>query len=119
MSNGIATRVSAARVLDTALRQRARFDAALEAWLAKPLGARDHELRALLHAGFAQLSLGMPDHAVVAATVDAARALGRPHQAGLVNAVLRRAQREGLPAAGDEAAWPRWLAQSAGSPNGW
>ena len=145
MSNGIATRVSAARVLDvvlhrgrslkatlaaalpaladprdralveaivfTALRQRARFDAALEAWLAKPLGARDHELRAQLHAGFAQLSLGMPDHAVVAATVDAARALGRPHQAGLVNAVLRRAQREGLPAAGDEAAWPRWLAQ--------
>ena len=145
MSNGIATRVSAARVIDvvlhrgrslkatlaaalpaladprdralveaivfTALRQRARFDAALEAWLAKPLGARDHELRALLHAGFAQLSLGMPDHAVVAATVDAARALGRPHQAGLVNAVLRRAQREGLPAAGDEAAWPRWLAQ--------
>ena len=145
MSNGTATRVSAARVLDvvlhrgrslkatlaaalpaladprdralveaivfTALRQRARFDAALEAWLAKPLGARDHELRALLHAGFAQLSLGMPDHAVVAATVDAARALGRPHQAGLVNAVLRRAQREGLPAAGDEAAWPRWLAQ--------
>ena len=145
MSNGIATRVSAARVLDvvlhrgrslkatlaaalpaladprdralveaivfTALRQRARFDAALEAWLAKPLGARDHELRALLHAGFAQLSLGMPDHAVVAATVDATRALGRPHQAGLVNAVLRRAQREGLPAAGDEAAWPRWLAQ--------
>ena len=145
MSNGIATRVSAARVIDvvlhrgrslkatlaaalpaladprdralveaivfTALRQRARFDAALEAWLAKPLGARDHELRALLHAGFAQLSLGMPDHAVVAATVDATRALGRPHQAGLVNAVLRRAQREGLPAAGDEAAWPRWLAQ--------
>ena len=145
MSNGIAPRVSAARVIDvvlhrgrslkatlaaalpaladprdralveaivfTALRQRARFDAALEAWLAKPLGARDHELRALLHAGFAQLSLGMPDHAVVAATVDAARALGRPHQAGLVNAVLRRAQREGLPAAGDEAAWPRWLAQ--------
>ena len=145
MSNGIATCVSAARVIDvvlhrgrslkatlaaalpaladprdralveaivfTALRQRARFDAALEAWLAKPLGARDHELRALLHAGFAQLSLGMPDHAVVAATVDAARALGRPHQAGLVNAVLRRAQREGLPAAGDEAAWPRWLAQ--------
>ena len=145
MSNGIATRVSAARVIDvvlhrgrslkatlaaalpaladprdralveaivfTALRQRARFDAALEAWLATPRGARDHELRALLHAGFAQLSLGMPDHAVVAATVDAARALGRPHQAGLVNAVLRRAQREGLPAAGDEAAWPRWLAQ--------
>ena len=145
MNSGIATRVSAARVLDvvlhrgrslkatlaaalpaladprdralveaivfTALRQRARFDTALSKWLAKPLGQRDHELRALLHAGFAQQSLGMPDHAVVAATVDAARALGRPHQAGLVNAVLRRAQREGLPTADAEAAWPGWLAQ--------
>ena len=145
MNSGIATRVSAARVLDVvlhrgrslkatlaaalpalgdprdralveaivfaALRQRARFDAALSQWLAKPLGQRDHELRALLFAGFAQQSLGMPDHAVVAATVDAARALGRPHQAGLVNAVLRRAQREGLPPADADAAWPQWLAQ--------
>ena len=94
-----------------ALRQRARFDAALAQWVAKPLEARDHELRALLHAGFAQLEMGLPAHAAVAASVDAARALGRPHQAGLVNAVLRRAQREGLPQAGNEAAWPAWLAQ--------
>lgn len=94
-----------------ALRQRARFDAALAQWVAKPLEARDHELRALLHAGFAQLEMGLPAHAAVAASVDAARALGRPHQAGLVNAVLRRAQREGLPQAGNEAAWPTWLAQ--------
>ena len=94
-----------------ALRQRARFDAALAQWMAKPLEARDHELRALLHAGFAQLEMGLPAHAAVAASVDAARALGRPHQAGLVNAVLRRAQREGLPQAGNEAAWPAWLAQ--------
>ena len=145
MNGGVATRVSAARVLDVvlhrgrslkatlaaalpaladprdralveaivfaALRQRARFDAALGQWLSKPLGQRDHELRALLHAGFAQQSLDMPAHAVVAATVDAARALGRPHQAGLVNAVLRRAQREGLPAADAAAAWPEWLAR--------
>lgn len=94
-----------------ALRQRARFDAALAQWMAKPLEARDHELRALLLAGFAQLEIGLPAHAAVAASVDAARALGRPHQAGLVNAVLRRAQREGLPQAGNEAAWPAWLAQ--------
>ena len=53
----------------------------------------------------------MPAHALVAATVDAARALGRPHQAGLVNAILRRAQREGLPLVDDDAIWPRWLAQ--------
>lgn len=94
-----------------ALRQRARFDAALAQWVAKPLEARDHELRALLLAGFAQLDIGLPAHAAVAASVDAARALGRPHQAGLVNAVLRRAQREGLPQAGSETAWPAWLAQ--------
>ena len=89
-----------------ALRQRARFDAAIAGWVTKPLEARDHELRALLLAGFAQLEMGLPAHAAVAASVDAARALGRPHQAGLVNAVLRRAQREGLPQAGNEAAWP-------------
>ena len=59
-----------------ALRQRARFDAALAQWMAKPLEARDHELRALLHAGFAQLEMGLPAHAAVAASVDAARALG-------------------------------------------
>lgn len=94
-----------------ALRQRARFDAAIAAWVAKPLEARDHELRALLYAGFAQLEMGLPAHAAVAASVDAARALGRPHQAGMVNAVLRRAQREGLPDAGNDAAWPAWLAQ--------
>ncbi|MEZ0472407.1 16S rRNA (cytosine(967)-C(5))-methyltransferase RsmB [Luteimonas salinilitoris] len=93
-----------------ALRHRARYDVALAAWLAKPLAARDRPLRALLHAGFAQLDpLALPAHAAVAATVEAARALGRTHQAGLVNALLRRAQREGLPPADPAAAWPDWL----------
>lgn len=92
------------------LRQPARYDAALAAWLPRPLGRRDRELRALLFAGFAQLDpLGLPAHAAVAATVEAARAIGRAHQAGLVNAVLRRAQREGLPAAPAHAHWPSWL----------
>ena len=97
-------------IVFAALRQRARFDAALARWLAKPLGQRDHEMRALLHAGFAQLTLGMPGHAVLDATVEAVRALRRPHQAGMVNAVLRRAQREGLPPAAHGDAWPDWLA---------
>jgi len=97
-------------IVFAALRQHARFDAALGAWLAKPLGARDQPLRALLHAGFAQLELGLPTHAALASTVEAARRMGRPHQAGLVNAVLRRAQREGLPEAPADAGWPRWLA---------
>ncbi|HVI25296.1 MAG TPA: 16S rRNA (cytosine(967)-C(5))-methyltransferase RsmB [Xanthomonadaceae bacterium] len=96
-------------IVFAALRERARFDAALAAWMDKPLGRRDAPLRALLHAGFAQLVLELPAHAALAATVEAARALGRTHQAGLVNALLRRAQREGLPAAEPGADWPQWL----------
>ncbi|KAF1720133.1 16S rRNA (cytosine(967)-C(5))-methyltransferase RsmB [Pseudoxanthomonas wuyuanensis] len=96
----------------SALRQRTAYDAALKAWLQKPLGPRDGELRALLMAGFAQLgALGLPAHAALSATVEATRALGRPHQAGMVNAVLRRAQREGIPAVAAADAWPQWLRQ--------
>ncbi|MGH8030777.1 MAG: 16S rRNA (cytosine(967)-C(5))-methyltransferase RsmB [Luteimonas sp.] len=93
-----------------ALRQHARAAAAIGAWIAKPLPKRDQELAALLQVGFAQLDpLGLPAHAAVDATVEAARALGRAHQAGLVNALLRRAQREGLPTVAADAAWPPWL----------
>lgn len=92
------------------LRQPARYQAALEAWIPKPLPRRDGELKALLFAGFAQLdALQLPPHAAVAATVEAARTLGRKHQAGFVNALLRRAQREGLPAGDANAHWPQWL----------
>ncbi len=93
-----------------ALRERARYAAALDAWVAKPLARRDDPLKALLYAGFAQLdALQLPAHAALDATVEAARALGRTHQAGMVNALLRRAQREGLPAADPAQAWPAWL----------
>jgi 16S rRNA (cytosine967-C5)-methyltransferase len=99
-------------IVFTALRQRARYDAALAAWMPKPLGKRDAPLRALLHAGFAQLdALGLPAHAAVGETVEATRALGRTHQAGLVNALLRRASRDGLPAGDAAADWPPWLLQ--------
>ncbi len=93
-----------------ALRQRTRYEAALRAWMPKPLGRRDEALRALLYAGLAQLdALGLPPHAAVAETVEAARALKRTHQAGLVNALLRRGVREGLPPGEPAAAWPAWL----------
>jgi 16S rRNA (cytosine967-C5)-methyltransferase len=143
-SNGTASRVIAARVLDAvlhhgrslkgefanalptlddprdralveaicfaALRERTRYAAALDAWLAKPLGARDNPVRALLYVGFAQVdAMGLPAHAAVDATVEAARALGRLHQAGMVNALLRRALREGLPKADPSRNWPDWL----------
>lgn len=143
-SNGTASRLAAARVLDAvlhhgrslkgefakalptledtrdralveaicfaALRERTRYAAALDAWLAKPLGARDNPVRALLYVGFAQIdAMGLPAHAAVDATVETARALGRLHQAGMVNALLRRALREGLPKADPSSNWPDWL----------
>jgi len=93
-----------------ALRNRPRYEAALAAWMPRPLSRRDAPLRALLYVGFAQLDpLQLPAHAALAATVDAARAMGRSHQAALANALLRRAQREGLPAGRMEDAWPAWL----------
>ncbi len=95
-------------IVMTALRQRARMDAALAQWLQKPFGVRDHDLHALLLTGFAQLELGLPAHAAVDATVEAARAMKRVHQAGMVNALLRRAQREAIFAASAQEA-PLWL----------
>ena len=97
-------------IVFAALRMHARYAAALAQWMPKPPGRRDGALRALLYVGFAQLdALQLPAHAALASTVDAARVIGRAHQAGLVNALLRRAQRDGLPEADASAAWPRWL----------
>lgn len=94
-----------------ALRQRGRYRRALATWMPRPLGARDADLEALLMAGFAQLdALGLPDHAAVSATVQAAHQMGRSHQAGMVNALLRRVQREGIAPASPINAFPLWLA---------
>ncbi|WP_045737426.1 16S rRNA (cytosine(967)-C(5))-methyltransferase RsmB [Xanthomonas sp. MUS 060] len=92
------------------LRRRPAYEAALRLWLQKQLPQRDAELRALLLAGFAQLDvLGLAPHAALSATVEATRALERPRQAGLVNALLRRALRDGLPVVAADAGWPLWL----------
>jgi 16S rRNA (cytosine967-C5)-methyltransferase len=100
-------------IVFAALRARGRYATALAQWMPQPPGRRDGALRALLYAGFAQVeALRLPPHAAVAATVDAARAIGRAHQAGLVNALLRRALREGLPAGDADALWPAWLLQA-------
>ncbi|MFT4198699.1 MAG: 16S rRNA (cytosine(967)-C(5))-methyltransferase RsmB, partial [Pseudoxanthomonas sp.] len=89
------------------------YQAALAGWLARPLPEREGAVQALLLAGLAQLdALGLPPHAALSATVEAARVLGKPALAGLVNAVLRRAQREGVPAGDPADAWPAWLRQA-------
>lgn len=94
------------------LRRRTAYDAALAKWMQRPLNVREDELRALLLVGFAQLdALDLPAHAALSATVDAARALGKERQAGMVNALLRRAQRDGIPALPAREAFPQWMAE--------
>ncbi len=96
--------------------------------LQKPL--RDEpEVQALLACGLYQLrSMRVPPHAAVGETVDAAAAMDKPWAKGLVNAVLRRYQREraaidgALPVnAGIRQSYPDWLvaAVKADWPDSW
>jgi 16S rRNA (cytosine967-C5)-methyltransferase len=63
--------------------------------LERPLKPRDSDLQALILIGLYQLGfMKTPSHAAVSATVEATRLLGKPRMAGLVNALLRRFQRE-------------------------
>jgi 16S rRNA (cytosine967-C5)-methyltransferase len=76
-----------------------RWQPRLEAWLAKlmdrPLKPADQDVKFLLLLGLYQLGyLRVPDHAAVQQTVEACRQLDKSWAAGLVNAVLRRFQRE-------------------------
>jgi len=81
------------------LRSHWRLRAQLAPCLKKPLPARDGVIDALLAIGLYQLTdTRVAQHAAVQLTVEAARLLGRPRLAGLVNAVLRRLLRDGLPA---------------------
>ena len=99
------------------LRLLPRLEALVAILLSRPLRRADRILYALMAVGLYQLvSTRIPPHAAVAATVDATRALGRPRAAGLVNAALRRFQRERdalLARVGnapdDPALFPDWL----------
>ncbi len=96
-----------------------RHDAALAMIMDKPLPPKAREVRALLVIGLVQLAvMELAEYAVVASCVDAARALGAPQYAGLVNALLRRFVRErsALEARLDAdvvgaSAHPRWMVE--------
>jgi 16S rRNA (cytosine967-C5)-methyltransferase len=81
----------------------------------RPLKKKDSVINALLAVGLFQLcDTRIPDHAAVSQTVEAARLLRKPKLAGLLNACMRRFQRENLAEARggtDEALWnhPQWL----------
>ena len=99
------------------LRQSPRLQAILKQLLDKPLRNKDRDVQGLLLCGLYQLdSTRVPDHAAVAATVDATRALKKHWAKGMTNAVLRRylREREQLTQALDKAAaasHPAWLFQ--------
>ncbi len=77
------------------LRHYRLLEALLGALMKKPLGRRDRQLHGLLMVGLYELwRLNTPTHAAVAETVNATRELGRTPLRGLVNAVLRRFDRE-------------------------
>lgn len=98
-------------------------------WLAKPPRRRDRLVLALILVGLFQLrSLRVPAYAAVSETVAACDALGIGRLRGLVNAVLRRYQREPPSAQALEElapavlfSHPDWLAESlrADWPAGW
>lgn len=72
-----------------------RLSALLAALLEHPLKRKDLDLEVALLLGLYQLIYTrIPPHAAVAETVSMARALRKPWSGGLINAVLRRFQRE-------------------------
>lgn len=102
------------RLVLTVLRHRGALQAAAGGLLDRPLPAGQLRVRLLLETGLAQLLLlDVPDHAAVDSSVALAGALRLGKYRALVNAVLRRAQRERerLRAMMDEplAALPAWL----------
>jgi 16S rRNA (cytosine967-C5)-methyltransferase len=100
------------------LRCYPRLNAILEQLLNRPFRARDRDIEALALVGLYQLmEMRVPAHAAVSATVDAATVLRKRQTGGLLNALLRRYQREAdtllaalAPAA--TAAHPEWLWQA-------
>jgi len=98
-------RAFARLLVATTLRRLGQIDCIIEGCLEKPLPRRASAVRQLLRLGICQLLfLGTPPHAAVDTTVEliAARG-GEAGFKGLINAVLRRVDRERA----------AWLAQSA------
>ena len=101
-------------------RWQPRLSALAAAMLSKPFRKADQDIEALLLIGLYQLLYTrIPAHAAIAETVGCATALKKPWAKGLLNAILRRAQREAdtlLPELEKDpvvlTAHPRWLQKS-------
>lgn len=74
-----------------------RLDALAQHLLKKPFQSKDYDLYAVLLLGLYQLrEMRIPEHAVVHETVELTRLLNKDWATGLINAVLRRYQREAI-----------------------
>lgn len=108
-------RAFARLVAATVLRHLGRWDALIDEWMDRPLRADAQDVRHVLRLGLAQLiALGTPPHAAVDGAVSLLPARRQAFR-GLVNAVLRRAAREGaarFAALDARLDLPHWLYQS-------
>jgi 16S rRNA (cytosine967-C5)-methyltransferase len=115
-------RALAMRLAYGAVQRRGTVDYLIERLAERPVGKLDAPLVAALRLGLYELLYtgGAPDHAVVADAVELAKAGRGGH--GLVNAVLRRATREGAALLADlhddtpegaalKHSHPRWIAE--------
>jgi 16S rRNA (cytosine967-C5)-methyltransferase len=94
------------------LRLLPRLEAVIGQLLHKPLKSDDRDIHALLLIGIYQLAATrIPPHAAVASSVEAARLLEKGWAASLVNALMRRFQREQdqLLSRADRSPESRWL----------
>jgi 16S rRNA (cytosine967-C5)-methyltransferase len=107
----------AAYLVRTALRRLGQIDALIQHCVREPLPRKAKPVYDVLRVGVAQLMFSATaDHAAVDTTVDLCRTVNQVPFAKLVNAVMRRLQREGdaLLKAQDESAinTPAWLMES-------
>ncbi|MCL2532479.1 MAG: 16S rRNA (cytosine(967)-C(5))-methyltransferase RsmB [Oscillospiraceae bacterium] len=98
------------------IERRRTLDYQLQDLLTKPLDALPAQTRAALRLGLYQLFfMRVPAHAAINESVALVKAQGAPHTAGLVNAVLRRAQGRGLMLPEDDLnvrySVPEWLVE--------
>jgi len=92
-----------------------RLEGELNSRLKKPLRKPDRVIHHLMLVALFQLRFSeQATYAVLNETVEACKALDKPHLTGLVNGVLRRAEREGAPEpANDSSAFshPVWMVE--------
>lgn len=92
-----------------------QLDGELQGRLRKPLRAPDRIVHHLMLVALFQLRFSQQaSYAILNETVEACRALDRPHLTGLVNGVLRAAEREGAPAPATDASrfsHPVWMVE--------